>query len=66
MGILQPEPEGVVVRVAEVGVGLSLAGGNLGHDFGQLSGYVLEGVGVVPGAGVRAHPLRIRQGRRIP
>ena len=68
VGILQPEPECVVVRVAEVGVGLPLEGGNLGRDFGQVLGYVLDGVGVVlgPRVWVLAHPLRIRQGRQIP
>jgi hypothetical protein len=37
---------------------------------GQLAGYVLGGVGVVPGPGVWvlafAHPLRIRQGGGTP
>ena len=68
VGILQPEPECVVVRVAEVGVGLSLEGGDLARYFGEVSGYVLDGVGVVlgPRVWVLAHPLRIRQGRQIP
>ena len=68
VGILQPEPEGVVVRVAEVGVGLPLEGGDLMRNVGQVSGYVLDGVGVIPGSGVRipAHPLRIPEGRQIP
>ena len=68
VGILQPEPECVVVRVAEVGVGLSLEGGELGCDLCKVSGYVLDGVGVVPGSGdwVLAHPLRVPQGRQIP
>jgi hypothetical protein len=51
-GHLQPEPEGVVDGIAEVGVGLSLEGGNLGRNLGQVSGYVLDGVGIVPGSGV--------------
>src|SRR5829696_1035879 len=65
---LQPEPQGVVAGIAEVGVGLALESGNLGGDFGQVSGYVPDGVGVVPGPRVRmlAHPLRIRQRRQIP
>jgi hypothetical protein len=38
------------------------------RDVGQLAGYVLDGVGVVPGTGVLvlAHSLRIRQGGRLP
>ena len=34
----------------------------------QVSGYVPDGIGVVPGSGVwvLAHPLRIRQGHQIP
>src|SRR5829696_3303902 len=65
---LQPEPQGVVAGIAEVGIGLSLEGGNLGRNLGQVSCYVLDGVGVVPGPRVRvlAHPLRIPQGWQIP
>ena len=68
VGHLQPVPEGVVGGIGEVGVGLALEGGDLGRDISQVSGHVLNGVGVVPGSGDRvlAHPLRIREGRRIP
>ncbi len=67
VGDLQPVPQGVVAGIAEVGVGLALEGGDLVRDLGQVSGYVPDGVGVVPGPGVRvlAYPLRVRQGRRI-
>src|SRR5829696_6049829 len=69
VGVLQPVPQRVVGGIGEVGVGLALEGGYLGRDVGEVSGYVLDGVDVVPGAGDRvlalAHPLRIRQGRRI-
>jgi hypothetical protein len=42
VGILQPEPEGVVVGIiGEVGVGLSLEGGDPVRGVGQLSGEVL-------------------------
>jgi hypothetical protein len=60
VGDLQPEPQGVVVRVFEVGVGLSLEGGDLVRDVGQVAGYVLDGVGVVSAA--RIHLLMIRKG----
>ena len=68
VGALQPEPQGVVAGIAEVAVGLALVSGYLGRDLGQVSGHVLDDVGVVPGSGVLvlAHPLRLRQGRRIP
>jgi hypothetical protein len=69
VGVLEPEPQRVVVRVLEVSIGLTLEGGDLVRDVGQLAGYVSGDVGVVPGPGVwvlaLAHPLRIRQGQRI-
>jgi hypothetical protein len=65
VGVLEPEPQCGVVRVLEVGVRLSLEGGDLVGDVGQLAGYVLGDVGGVPGPGVwvfaLAHPLRILQ-----
>ena len=51
--VLEPEQQRVVVRVLEVGVALSLEGGDLVRDVGQLAGDVSGGVGVVPGPGVR-------------
>jgi hypothetical protein len=52
VGVLEPEPQRVVVRVMEVGVGLALEGGDLVRYVGQLAGYVLGGIRVVPEPGV--------------
>src|SRR5829696_5347859 len=52
VGSLQPEPEGVVDGIPKIGVGLPLEGGDLGRDLGEVSCYVLDGVGVVSGSRV--------------
>ena len=52
VGYLQAVPQGVVVGIAEVGVGLPLEGGELSRDLCKVSGYVADGVGIVPGSGV--------------
>src|SRR5687767_12836944 len=62
VAVFQPVPESVVVRICEVSVGIALEGGDVVRDVGQLAGYVLGDVGVVPGPGVLvlAHPPNTR------
>jgi hypothetical protein len=47
------------------GVSLTLEGSNLVRDIGQVAGYVLDSVGVVPGSR-RIHLLMIRKGGAFP
>jgi hypothetical protein len=56
VGVLQAAPERIVAFVGELGVGLSLQGGELRGQVCQLSGEVLGGVPVVSRS---THAVRI-------
>jgi hypothetical protein len=49
---LQPEMQGSVVRVCEVGVGIAFEGGDLRGDLCEVAGGILGYVSVVSGARV--------------
>src|SRR5215211_773383 len=57
---LEPEPEGGVVGVCKVGVGISLELADVGSNLGEVSDYVSGGICVVSGSGlwVLGHELR--------